>query len=409
MSYASPAEPADPAAPDDFDIFAFDPETSRHPQEMYRALRASGPVVSIGPMGHVLTTKEAVLEAFRQPEVFSSAATFDTLPLGSVRPLIPLQIDPPEHVKYRKILDPLFAPRTMAELDAPVAALVNDLIDGFVDRGECDFSAEFSVPLPSQVFLTLLGLPLSDLELFLKMKDGIIRPDHVVGKPREHPETVAYQNQIGTSVYDYFNAVLDDREVERRDDLLSRFLDAEVDGQRLTREDILDICFLFFIAGLDTVSASLDCFFGYLCEHPDQRAQLVADPTLVPSAVEELMRWESPVGGIARVAAVDTEFYGCPIKQGDMVSISIGSIDTDETAIPDAYEVRFDRDVNPHNAFGGGVHRCLGSHLARLELRVALREWHARIPEYSVKPGHELVYTPAIRSLDTFPMVFTAR
>jgi cytochrome P450 len=92
-----------------------------------------------------------------------------------------------------------------------------------------------------------------------------------------------------------------------------------------------------------------------------------------------------------------------------MVSISLGSVDTDEVALPDAYDVRFDREVNPHNAFGGGVHRCLGSHLARLELRVALREWHTRIPDYSVKPGHELVYTPAIRSLDTFPMVFTAR
>ena len=129
----------------------------------------------------------------------------------------------------------------------------------------------------------------------------------------------------------------------------------------------------------------------------------------MPSAVEELLRWETPVGGIVRVATEDAEILGCPIKKGDMVSISLGSIDTDEAALPDAYDVRFDREVNPHNAFGGGVHRCLGSHLARLELRVALREWHTRIPEYSVKPGHELVYTPAIRSLDTFPMVFTAR
>jgi cytochrome P450 len=405
MSYT---DATTPPAPDDFEFYALDPETSRHPQEMYRGLRATAPVVALGDFGVVLTTKDAAMEAFRRPEVFSSAATVDTLAMGAVRPLIPLQIDPPEHVKYRKILDPLFAPRTMAALEQPVAALVNDLIDGFIDRGECDFAAEFSVPLPSQVFLTLLGLPLSDLDLFLKMKDGIIRPDHVVGEPRDHPDTVAYQNEIGASVYAYFEDVLDQRQAEPRDDLLTGFLTAEVDGQRLTREDILDICFLFFIAGLDTVSASLDCFFGYLCEHPDQRAQLVADPSLVPSAVEELLRWETPVGGIARVATADTEILGCPIKQGAMVSISLGSVDTDEAALPDAYDVRFDREVNPHHAFGGGVHRCLGSHLARLELRVALREWHARIPEYSVREGHELVYTPAIRSLDTFPMVFTA-
>jgi len=392
----------------DFSIFNVDPETSRHPQEMYRVLRATAPVVSLEGMGHVLTTREAAQEAFRQPGLFSSAATEATLAMGTVRPLIPLQIDPPNHVKYRKILDPLFAPRHMAELEAPVAALVHERIDAFIDRGQCDFSTEFSVPLPSEVFLTLLGLPLSDLATFLKMKDGVIRPDHVVGKPREHADTLAYQNEIGASIYAYFNDVLDEREVERRDDLLSRFLDAEVDGHKLTRDDILDVCYLFLIAGLDTVSASLDCFFGYLCEHPEQRRQLVADPSLVPSAVEELLRWESPVGGIARVAADDGEILGCPIKKGDMVSISLGSIDTDEVALPDAYEVRFDREVNPHNAFGGGIHRCLGSHLARLELRVALREWHTRIPEYSVKPGHELVYTPAIRSLDTFPMVFTA-
>jgi cytochrome P450 len=376
---------------------------------MYRALRAAAPVVTVDGAGHVLTTKDAAAEAFRQPELFSSAATFEMLPLGAVRPLIPLQIDPPEHVKYRKILDPLFAPRHMAELEQPVTALVDDLIDRFVDRGECDFVTEFSVPLPSQVFLTLLGLPLSDLPLFLKLKDGLIRPDHVVGKPREHPATMAYLDETAAAVYDYFEHVLDEREVERRDDLLSRFLDAEVDGHHLTRNDILDICFLFFTAGLDTVSASLECFFGYLCEHPEQRRQLVADPSLVPSAVEELLRWESPVGGIVRVATADTEILGCPIHRGDMVSISLGSVDTDEAALPDAYAVRFNREVNPHNAFGGGVHRCLGSHLARLELRVALRAWHARIPEYAVKPGHELVYTPAIRSLDTFPMVFTGR
>jgi cytochrome P450 len=391
------------------DIFDLDPETSRHPQDLYRTLRDLAPVLSLDGMGHMLTTREAALECFRRPEVFSSAATQGTLAMGTVRPLIPLQIDPPDHVKYRKILDPLFAPRHMAALEAPVAALVHERIDSFVDRRECDFSTEFSVPLPSQVFLTLLGLPLSDLPTFLTMKDGVIRPDHIVGKSRDEPETLAYQNEIGASIYAYFNDVLDERENERRDDLLSRFLDAEVDGHQLTREDILDVCFLFLIAGLDTVSASLDCFFGYLCEHPEQRRQLVADPSLVPSAVEELLRWETPVGGIARVAAEDAEILGCPIKKGDMISISLGSIDTDEAALPDAYEVRFDREVNPHNAFGGGVHRCLGSHLARLELRVALREWHTRIPEYSVKPGHELVYTPAIRSLDTFPMVFRAR
>ncbi len=405
MSYTTDAEPG--AGPE-LNIFALDPETSRHPQEMYRMLRDAAPVVSVEGMGHILTTREAAQECFRRPEVFSSAATQATLAMGTVRPLIPLQIDPPDHVKYRKILDPLFAPRHMAELEAPVAALVHERIDMFIDRGECDFSTEFSVPLPSEVFLTLLGLPLSDLATFLKMKDGVIRPDHVVGHDRDHPETIAYQNEIGAVDL----RLLQRRARRARGRTAGRPAEPvpRRRGRRPPAHPQRHPRHLLPVPHRRPRhrDASLDCFFGYLCEHPEQRRQLVADPSLVPSAVEELLRWESPVGGIARVATADAEILGCPIKRGDMVSISLGSVDTDEAALADAYTVRFDRDVNPHNAFGGGVHRCLGSHLARLELRVALREWHTRIPEYSVKPGHELEYTPAIRSLDTFPMVFTA-
>jgi cytochrome P450 len=380
-----------------------DAETARHPQPSYKLMRDLMPVTRMEGLGVLLAKRADIDEAFRRPELFSSA--MDAVALQNVRPLIPLQIDPPDHKKYRKILDPLFAPKQVKPLEEPVTRLVNDLIDGFGDATEIDFSQQFSVPFPSQVFLTLLGLPLDDLPEFLKMKDGIIRPDHVVGKPRDDEETVAYQRGIAQSIYDYFDRVLDEREVERRDDLLSRFLDTEVDGERLTRHEILDVCFLFLIAGLDTVSASLDCFFGYLAEHPEQRRQLVDDPSIIPAVVEELLRWETPVIGVARVATADTEVGGCPIHKGDHVMAILGSANTDEAEFDDADVVRFDREANRHLAFGGGVHRCLGSHLARLELRVALREWHARLPEYAVKPGVELDYTPGIRSLDTFPMV----
>ena len=257
-----------------------------------------------------------------------------------------------------------------------------------------DFAKEFSVPFPSQVFLTLLGLPLEELDRFLTMKDGIIRPDHVTGKLYGSKEASDYQQTIADSVYDYFNEVLDQREVERQDDLLSHFLDAEVEGDRLSREDILDICFLFLIAGLDTVTATLDCMFSFLAQHPEHRRQIVEEPALIPTAIEELLRWETPVMGVARVAVQDTELGGCPVKSGDQVMIMLGSANTDEAEFADADEVRFDREVNRHIAFGGGIHRCLGSHLARLELRVALREWHRRIPEYAVEPGHTLSYTP---------------
>ncbi len=391
-------------------LSGMDPEMAANPQPVFKVLRDDMPVMSVDmPGGHgvCLSRKAEIDEALRHPEIFSS--NMDAVDLKNKRPMIPLQIDPPEHKKFRKLLDPLFSPHKMAPMDDEVSALVNRLIDGFIDRGEVDFAREFSIPFPSQVFLTLLGLPLDELDRFLTMKDGIIRPDHVTGKLYGSKEALDYQQKTADSVYDYFNEILDEREEQRRDDLLSHFLDAEVEGDRLSREDILDICFLFLIAGLDTVTATLDCMFSFLAQHPEQRRQLVEDPGLIPNAIEELLRWETPVMGVARVAVQDTELAGCPIHEGDQVMIMIGSANTDEAEFPDADEVRFDREVNRHIAFGGGIHRCLGSNLARLELRVALREWHTRIPDYEVEPGHTLVYTSGIRSIEHFPMRFTTR
>ncbi len=383
-----------------------DPEMAAHPQPVFKLMRED-PVMALEGMGVLLSRKAEIDEALRHPEIFSS--NMDAVDLKNKRPMIPLQIDPPEQKKFRKLLDPLFAPRKMVLMEEAVAVLANDLIDQFIERGEVDFAKEFSIPFPSQVFLTLLGLPLDELDRFLTMKDGIIRPDHVTGALYGSSKASAYQQKTADSVYDYFDMVLDEREKERKDDLLSHFLDAEVDGNKLSREDILDICFLFLIAGLDTVTATLDCMFSFLAQHPEHRQQVVDDPSIIPSTIEELLRWETPVMGVARVSVADTELNGCPIKKGDQVMIMLGSANTDEGEFEDADVVRFDREVNRHLAFGGGVHRCLGSHLARMELRVALREWHRRIPEYSVVDGHTLVYTPAIRSIEHFPMVFTAK
>ncbi|MEI7858789.1 MAG: cytochrome P450 [Acidimicrobiales bacterium] len=397
MDSPTPPPPSDPFA-------AMDPEMAAHPQPLFKMLRESMPVIPVDTGGVALTRRVDVEEVFRHPEIFSSNA--DAVDLQNIRPLIPLQIDPPEHKKYRKLLDPIFAPREVAKLEEWLTESVNELIDHFVDQGEVDFSAEFSTLFPTRVFLGLLGLPVDELPHFLALKNGIIRPQVAVGSTYGSPESLAHQKQTAEAIYAYFDKVLDQREIERQDDLLSRFLDASVDDQELTREDILDICFLFLIAGLDTVTASLDCMFAYLAEHPDQRRLLVDDPALVPAAIEELLRWETPVMGVVRVAVQDTEIAGCPIHEGDMVMVMLSSVNTDEADLPDAEVVRFDRESNRHLAFGGGVHRCLGSHLARLELRVAMREWHRRIPEYAVAEGHTLAYTSGIRSIDHFPMTF---
>ncbi len=379
------------------------PELTRHPQPTYRMLRDNAPVTRVDGIGVLVSTRDLVDVVLHDPQLYSSALTSGIL--KNDRPLIPLQVDPPEHGKFRKILDPLFAPRRMKGLEPSIAALVNQLIDGFIDRDQIDFAKEFSVPFPTQVFLTMLGLPLDELPALLTMKDGIIRPQELVGKPLGHPDTDAYQAATAQSIYTYFTATIEQRKRERRDDMLSWFLEAEVDGDRLSSDEILDICFLFLIAGLDTVSASLDCLFSYLAHHPEVRDAVAGDQDKIPFIVEELLRWETPVMVVARAATRDTELGGCPIYAGEQVLVMLGSANTDEATITDAESVRFDRIANRNFSFGGGVHRCLGSHLARVELQTALRVWHERIPEYHIKPDVELDFTPGVRAVQTFPMI----
>jgi cytochrome P450 len=378
---------------------------SSDPQPVYRGMRESLPAVSYitgsaGSLG-LVSHRRDVDEVLRQPEVFSST---DAIDLQNIRPLIPLNVDPPHHRKYRKILDPLFAPRAVAYLEQPIARLANELMDAFAGREEIDFAASFSIPLPSQVFLTLMGLPLDELPALLAMKDGIIRPQHVVGCQAGHPDAIAHQAATAAAIYDYFGPVIDDRRREPRQDLLTSFVQAEIEGDRLTREEMLDICFLFLLAGLDTVTASLDCMFAFLARNPDHRRRIAKDPSVIPAAVEELLRWETPVVAVTRLATRDAEVGGCPVPAGGRLAVMLGSANTDDSEFGDGDVVRFDRETNRHLAFGGGIHRCLGSHLARQELRVALREWHKRIPEYSLKPGVELDYTTGIRSIEQFPL-----
>lgn len=372
------------------------------PQPMYKALRDTSPVFR-SPQAVVLSRLADIEMALKHTELFSS--NMDAVDLGNVRPLIPLQIDPPEHAKYRRILDPLFTPREMARREPGVTELVNEMIDSFADRGECDFHTEFAVPLPCTVFLQLLGLPLDDLDRFLVWKDGVIRPAGDSGLARRHESSAGVAQQI----YEYFERAIDDHIASPRDDVLSAMITANFKddaGQPLSRDELLDICFLFLIAGLDTVTDSLDCFFVYLARHPDHRHQLVEQPDVLPSAVEELLRWETPVPGVARVAMQDVEVGGCPISKGERVSPLLGAANTDPAEFPDPELVDFTRNPNRHRAFGGGPHRCLGSHLARMELRVALREFHRRIPDYEIRPGTELAYTAALRSVESLPLVF---
>jgi cytochrome P450 len=377
----------------------FDPEMAAAPQASYRAMQEHVPVLRNDGLV-MISRHEDVMHALRHPELFSS--NMDAIDIGNIRPLIPLQIDPPDHVKFRRLLDPLFSPKEVAKLEPQVRRLVNELIDEFEASGECEFSDQFAIPLPCTVFLALLGLPLEDLDLFLRFKNAIIRPGGSDGD-----EARSIQRAAGQEIYAYFQNVVDARRVEPRDDLISGFIAADVDGHRLTDNDILDICYLFLLAGLDTVTASLTCSVAYLAGHPDRRDAIAADPALVPAAVEELLRWESIVPAVPRVAMTDIEISGEIVRAGESVMCMIGAANIDPGEFPDADVVDLERPGNRHLAFGGGVHRCLGSHLARLEMRVALEELHRRLPDYAIKAGETPRYTMGIRAVEYLPLVFT--
>jgi cytochrome P450 len=370
------------------------------PQPKYMELLEMGGVVAPTEGFTVVASRAAVDEVLRDPASFTSR---DLVQLGNVRPLIPLSVDPPEHKKYRRILDPLFAPKRMDEIEDDLAVRVNRFIDAFVDRGSCNFTEELAVPFPSAVFLGLMGLPWDELDTLLRLKEGIMRPGGG-GLPPE--EQMRIREETGTEIYGYFNAILEERQRNPEEDILTGFLEAEVDGEKLSREEILDICFLFLIAGLDTVTDSLTCFFAYLSQNPEHRQQIVDDPAVIPKAVEEMLRWETPVAGTARLATGDSVVSGCPVAAGSVVFVCIGAANVDPAEFDDSMDVRFDREVNRHLAFGGGVHRCLGSHLARRELRVVLREWHRRIPDYRLKPGIELEYPPGLRLVQNLELVW---
>lgn len=375
----------------------FDQEAAARPQQFYPAMRDLG-VVPMDEMW-LITRHEDVMWALRNPDVFSSS--MDAIDIGNVRPLIPLQIDPPDHVKFRRLLDPLFAPREVEKLEAAVRALVTDLIDEFAAAGSCEFNSAVAIPLPCTVFLRLMGLPLEDLDLFLRFKDGIIRPEAPDMKARS-----AAARATGQEIYAYFEQVIAQRREQPEDDLLSGFIAAEVDGEQLTTEDILDISYLFLLAGLDTVTATLGCAVSYLAQHPERQQLLRDDPTEIPGAVEELLRWETPVPGVPRIATRDVDIAGTTIPAGTSVTCLLASANTDGSEFAEPETVDFDRPANRHLAFGGGVHRCLGSHLARLEMRVALEELHRRIPPYRIADGETPIYSMGIRAVEYLPLVW---
>lgn len=380
----------------------FSQATADDPHPTYRRLRSECPVART-PMGDsavvTIARYDDVWWALRNPAHFTSA---NHLNLGE-QPLIPLEVDPPKHTKYRRVLNPRFVPREIEQLEPVIRARVRELVDTFAPRGHCDFHQDLATPLPSGIFLALMGLPPEDLPQFLRWRDDTIRPavapGDIEGAQRVRAETAH-------AISDYFRAAIGRCRAAPDDSLLSTIVHATVDGEALSETELLGISHLLLLGGLDTVTASLDCIVHFLATHPDHRQQLLDDPALTPSAVEELLRWLSPVMVVPRAVAQDTQLGGVPLQQGSGVMLVIGAANDDESALGDP-AVDFHRDPNRHVAFGGSHHLCLGAHLARLELRVALEELHARIPDYRIPVGAEVHFSTGIRQADHLPLEFT--
>src|ERR671919_600171 len=295
--------------------------------------------------------------------------------LGGQRPLIPLHLDGPEHTKYRRLLDPLFSPKAVARYETALRALADELIDDFAGPGEFELYSPFCQPLPSRFFFSLLGLPRADLPIFLDFKESVVRRRGTTADEQQE-----YRLAAGARMYEYLAAELDRRraEPEPRLDLIGGLLTAEVDGHRLDDQTLIDICYLLVIAGLDTVASSLSVLVAWFAQQPEARRRVVEDESLLPAAIEELMRFESPVPLGHRHLAADMELGGKVYPAGTKVEVVWASA----TVAPDASDpplsVTCGGAGNRHIAFASGFHRCLGSHLARVELRAGIRQLHRR-------------------------------
>jgi cytochrome P450 len=394
--------------PETDEISMFDPAFAACPQPVYRETLSRCPVTRAAMLGSpVITRYEDVMWCMRHPEIFSSEMSLE-LALGTKRPMIPQQIDPPAQTRYRKILDPLFSRKRMSELAPNIRRDANALIDNVIDAGGCEFNKSFAVPLPCNTFLHMMGLPQDDLDLFLRLKDGIIRP-HTLVDSVDMDVVAKIRTDTGKEIYAYFADLITKRRAAPTDDMMTFFLTAELDEAPLTDEEIQDICFLFLLAGLDTVTATIGCNMAYLAANPAQRQLLVDQPSKVEGAVEELLRWETPVTGVPRVAKQDVTIGDFEIKQGELVTLLLGASNVDDEEFGNGNEVDLERERNRHLAFGAGAHRCLGSHLARMELVIALEEWHRRIPDYGIEPGKTPTYSPGIREVQYLPLVWPAR
>ncbi|WP_007510140.1 cytochrome P450 [Pseudofrankia saprophytica] len=341
-------------------------------------LREAAPVCwnDFGTGFWMLTRYDECREAYQNPDIFGSDSVIPLDPNPGYH-WIPTHVASPEHSWYRQILNPPFSPRAVNALVPRMRELCDQTIDMFVDAGGCEFVNDFAAVYSTRVFLSLLGLPAADDGLFAEWVDTVFAGF-------TDPEGQARTLAAVTAMMEYFVTLVADRRAARRDpegDFVSYLMTARFGDRPLRDDEILQMCVVLVLAGLDTVKSQLSYAFHHLATTPAHRHRISIDPSVLPSAVEEFLR-AFPIIQDGRKLTRDVDFHGCPMKKGDMVQLTLGSAMRDPRVFPNPDDVDLDREANRHFSFAAGPHRCLGAHLARAEMTVALEVWHSRIPDY---------------------------
>ena len=338
-------------------------------------------------------------ENFTSRRVVLRDRKFDDPPL----PAPPLTSDPPEHKAHKQVLLPFFTPREVARLEPLTRRICNALIDGFIADGGCDAALQYARHIPVRIIAYMLGVPVRDSQLFIRWIHEILE----VGASDDE------RNRNATkAMRDYFRHHIALRKQGRTEadpdgpepDLIRVMMDGSLNGVPFEENHVLGTLNLLMVAGIDTTWSAIGASILHLGRHPDDRRRLIAEPGLMPAAIEELLRAYSPVT-MAREVKRDVELGGCPMKRGEMVLLSFPAANRDPAMFPDADKVVLDRQENRHGAFGIGIHRCIGSNLARMEMRIAIEEWLGRIPDYRVD-GEIRWSEGTVRGPRNLPVVF---
>ena len=382
--------------------FYSDRRTSR---EAYRWMRANQPVFRDrnGLVG--ATTYQAVIDAERNPELFSNT--------GGIRPDTPgmpymIDMDDPAHLLRRKLVNSGFTRKRVTEKEPSIGRLCDALIDAVCERGECDFVRDIAAPLPMALIGDMLGVLPEDRGTLLKWSDDLVTglSSHI---DPAGMEAQAVMNAF--AAYTEFTMdIIGKRRAEPTDDLFSILVNAEVEGQRMSDDEIVMETLLILIGGDETTRHTLSGGTEQLVRHRDQWDALVADRSLLPGAIEEMLRWTSPVKNMCRMLTADTEFHGTELRQGEKIMLLFESANFDESMFENADQFDIRRDPNNHVAFGFGTHFCLGNQLARLELRLMTDRVLERLPDLRLAADDDVLpLRPAnfVSGLESMPMVFT--